>query len=91
MSEAFSLDALIHQRLAALNPQEIHLHDDSAAHAGHAGAASGGGHFELTLVSPVFAGVNAVARHRLVYQALGDLIPSRIHALSLRAYAPGEL
>lgn len=91
MSEPLSLDALIQQRLAVLDPQDIHLHDDSATHAGHAGAASGGGHFELTLVSPAFAGLNAIARHRLVYQALGDLIPSRIHALSLRAHAPGEL
>ena len=78
-----------HLTLRWLDP--LQQRQDSAAHAGHAGAASGGGHFELTLVSPVFAGVNAVARHRLVYQALGDLIPSRIHALSLRAYAPGEL
>jgi BolA protein len=65
--------------------------DESAAHAGHAGAASGGGHYQLTIVSARFAGMSRVARHRLVYATLGPLMQHRIHALAVRAYAPGEL
>jgi BolA protein len=79
------------QRLAVLQPEAVELDDDSAAHAGHAGAAGGGGHFSLMLVSSAFAGRTRIERHRLVYAALGELIPSLIHALSLRAYAPDEL
>lgn len=80
----------IRSRLAALDAQHIELIDDSAAHAGHAGARSGGGHYRLTLVSPQFAGLTRIARHRLIYQALGDLMPNRIHALIINALAPEE-
>ena len=65
--------------------------DDSASHAGHAGARSGGGHFELTIVSARFSGVPPLARHRMVYDALGPMMKQKIHALTLRTYAPGEL
>ena len=65
--------------------------DESAAHAGHAGAAAGGGHYQLTIVSARFAGMPRVARHRLVYAALAPLMHQKIHALAVRAYAPGEL
>lgn len=82
---------LMRARLAALEPDEIEIADESARHAGHAGARAGGGHFRLTIVSKQFTGLNAVARHRIVYQALGDLMGSRIHALSITALAPGEL
>lgn len=78
-------------RLASLEPQHLEIIDESALHAGHAGAKSGGGHYHLTLISPAFAGQNGVARHRLVYQALGDLMGGKIHALSITALAPGEL
>ena len=76
-------------RLAALNPQHLEIVDESALHAGHAGAKSGG-HFQLTLVSPAFSGQTPVARHRLVYQALGDMMSGKIHALSIVAMAPEE-
>ena len=89
--DSVSLHAQITRRLAVLQPDMLELHDDSAPHAGHAGAAGGGGHFSLMLVSPAFAGCSRIERHRLVYAALGELIPSHIHALSLRAYAPDEL
>ncbi len=79
----------IHRRLASLEPEAIELVDQSAAHAGHAGAA-GGGHFFLTIVSKRFAGMNTLARHRAVYQALGDLMEGRVHALSMRARTPDE-
>lgn len=80
----------IRLRLAALNPETIEVFDDSAAHVGHAGAASGGGHFEVTIVSAIFAGKKSLERHRMVYQLLADLIPTQIHALNIRALTPDE-
>lgn len=82
---------LIRQRLAALEPESIVLDDESAQHKGHAGAASGGGHFRLTLVSPKFRNLSTLARHRLVYDAMGELMQREIHALSITALTPEEL
>lgn len=82
---------LMKQRLASLEPEALEIGDDSALHAGHAGAGSGGGHYNLTLVSPQFEGKLTIARHRMIYNSLGDLMQSKIHALSIRAFAPGEL
>lgn len=83
---------LIRERLAPLSPAKLEIHDDSAQHAGHSGVReSGGGHFEVMLVCDIFAGKSAVARHRLVYQSVADLIPHRIHALAIRAYTPQEI
>lgn len=83
---------LIRERLAALKPSEVHVVDDSAAHAGHAGAAeSGGGHFHLTIVSDAFAGKNPLSRHRMVHAALADLMQQRIHALQIEAMTPDQL
>jgi BolA protein len=82
---------LIRQRLAALEPESVVLDDDSAQHKGHAGAASGGGHFRLTLVSPKFRNLSTLARHRLVYEAMGELMQREIHALSITALTPEEL
>ena len=79
----------IQRRLASLQPADVRLIDDSARHASHAGN-NGGGHFELVIVAPVFAGLRAVERHRMVYALLADLIPARIHALSIRAMTPDE-
>ena len=84
--------ALIEERLrAALDPEDLQIIDDSAAHAGHAGARSGGGHFSVLIVSRAFAGQSPVQRHRLVYQALHDLLEREIHALSIKALTPEEL
>ena len=83
------LVAEIRTRLASLNATEIMLHDDSASHAGHAGS-SGGGHFDLLIVSPQFTGQGKLARHKMVYALLTDLIPQRIHALSIKALTPDE-
>lgn len=77
-------------RLAALDPVAIEIDDDSAKHAGHAGARDGGGHFRLAIVSPRFAGCKTMARHRLVYDALGPLMKREIHALSITAKSPDE-
>jgi BolA family transcriptional regulator, general stress-responsive regulator len=78
-------------RLQTLEPQSLNLQDESSLHAGHAGAASGGGHYRLTIVSPRFAGLNAVARHRLVYETLGELMQGPVHALAITALTPEEL
>lgn len=75
---------------AAFSPEAIEVVDDSARHAGHAGAASGGGHYNLRLVSARFAGLGRVARHRLVYDSLSDLMQRAIHALAIEALTPDE-
>ncbi len=72
-------------------PLQCHLQDDSAAHAGHAGAASGAGHFSLKLVCQKFEGLNRISRHRLVYDAVGDMMHTEIHALVIVALAPSEM
>jgi BolA family transcriptional regulator, general stress-responsive regulator len=77
-------------RLADLEPVAFDLHDDSAAHVGHAGAASGGGHFSLLIVSEAFSGVSRLKRHQTVMARIADLVPFPIHALSIRALAPEE-
>ena len=82
-------EALMRERLAPLAPQTMDIIDDSHLHAGHAGARNGG-HYRLRIVSAAFAGKNTLARHRLVHEALGDLMRSRIHALSIQALAPDE-
>jgi BolA protein len=82
---------LILQRLNVLEPESCNLEDESAQHRGHAGAASGGGHFRLTIVSPKFRNLSTLARHRLVYEAMGELMQREIHALSITALTPEEL
>lgn len=79
----------IRARLAALAPLALTIEDDSARHAGHGGNA-GGGHFTLRVVSSHFGGKSRIIRHRMVYEALNDLIPARIHALSIQALTPDE-
>ncbi|MGB9150327.1 MAG: BolA family protein [Burkholderiales bacterium] len=79
------------EKLAALAPAQLDIADESAAHAGHAGAKSGGGHFFLTIVSESFAGKPTLARHRMIYDALGDMMQREIHALSIKAYTAAEL
>lgn len=74
---------------AAFAPLQLEVRDDSAAHAGHAGAREGG-HFSVRIASARFSGLTRVARHRLVYDALGSLAARRIHALAIDARAPEE-
>ncbi len=85
-----STEQAIRDRLSVLKPVSLELHDESHAHVGHAGAASGGGHWQLTIVSDAFRGVTPVARHRMVYEALGDLMERDIHALRIEALAPEQ-
>lgn len=74
----------------SLAPVELEIVDDSHLHAGHVGAADGRGHFSVRIVSERFAGLPVVRRHRLVYEAVGDMMATDIHALSISAQAPGE-
>ena len=74
----------------ALAPVALEVTDDSHKHAGHAGARSGQGHFSVHVVSQAFAGKPPLARHRLVYAALGAMMQSDIHALAIHARAPDE-
>lgn len=78
------------RRLQTLEPDRLDVVDDSRHHAGHAGAADGHGHFSVLVVSKRFAGLGTLRRHRLVYGAVGDLMTTDIHALSIQALAPGE-
>ncbi|WP_131110937.1 BolA family protein [Sulfuricystis thermophila] len=80
---------LIRARLATLSPSALEIRDDSAQHAGHAGAKEGG-HYAIRIVAPCFAGLTTLQRHRLVYDAIGDLPGARIHALSITAKTPEE-
>lgn len=76
---------------AAFAPQQLEVRDDSHRHAGHAGASDGRGHFKVLVVSDAFAGKAPLARHRAVYAALGEMMETDIHALSIKAVTPQEL
>jgi BolA protein len=82
--------AAMRARLAPLAAVRLDIRDDSAKHAGHAGARAGGGHFAMTIVSAQFAGKRVMERHRMVYDALGALMKNEIHALSIAAKTPEE-
>jgi BolA family transcriptional regulator, general stress-responsive regulator len=75
---------------ARLRPLHLQVRDDSGRHAGHAGAAAGGGHFDVVVVSPLFEGIVPLDRHRMVHEALADLMGGAIHALALKTLAPSE-
>jgi BolA protein len=82
---------MIRERLEReLQPAALEIIDESAKHAGHAGAASGGGHFIVDIVASVFRDMTPIQRHRLVYSALDDLLQQEIHALSIQAKTPEE-
>jgi BolA protein len=85
------LDRIRERLQAALAPTTLELGDDSELHAGHPGAASGGGHYRVKIVSGRFEGLRLVMRHRLVYDAVHDMMHSDIHALAITALAPSEL
>ncbi|MBI5429934.1 MAG: BolA family transcriptional regulator [Nitrosomonadales bacterium] len=78
-------------RLAVLEPVSLDIIDDSHKHAGHAGARDGGGHYVLHIRSSHFAGKNTVARHRMIYSALGEMMKREIHALTITASTPDEI
>lgn len=77
--------------LTTLAPTHIEIIDESHLHAGHEGARSGGGHYTLDIVSTQFSGKATLARHRMIYSALGEMMKHDIHALNIKAYTPQEL
>ena len=82
---------IIRQTLeTALESIHVRVEDDSALHAGHLGAQGGGGHYRVLIVSPQFEGLSRVASQRLVYQALGELMNTDIHALEMRTFTPEQ-
>jgi BolA protein len=83
--------ASMRERLAALTPDVVEIYDDSGEHIGHEGAKGGGGHYHLLIVARAFEGASRVARHRMIYAALGALLQREIHALAIIAYTPEEL
>jgi BolA family transcriptional regulator, general stress-responsive regulator len=84
------MDQIRNRLLATFTPLECQLEDESHLHAGHAGAASGAGHYTVRLISDRFDGLNRVARHRLVYDCLRDMMHRDIHALNIIALTPSE-
>ena len=90
MTLADATAAELRARLARLSPTLLELSDDSAQHAGHAGAAHGAGHFSLLIVSNVFSGLSRLARHQRVLREVADLLPHPVHALSIKALTPDE-
>jgi BolA protein len=84
------LDRIRQRVTERLAPQQLDIGDDSAQHAGHPGAASGGGHYSIRIVSQQFEGVNRVTRHRLVYDCVLDMMHTEVHALAITALAPSE-
>ncbi len=73
----------------AFRPERLDIEDESALHAGHAGAGKGG-HFRITIIAPAFAGVSRVAAHRMIHRALAEMFPDDIHALAIHASAPAD-
>jgi BolA protein len=85
------IDAIRDKLNAAFQPSRLEIEDDSARHSGHAGSRPGGeSHFNVTIESAAFAGTPRVARQRMVYRALADELAGPVHALSVKALAPGE-
>lgn len=87
MKRAQRIEEKLRSGLAA---EHVEVEDDSARHAGHAGARGGAGHFNVIVVSEQFEGKNRVARHRAVYSAVEDMMPQEIHALSAQTFTPSE-
>lgn len=87
MNRVHTIQALL---TASFKPVECRVEDESALHAGHAGAASGGGHYRLRLVSAQFEGLTKVGRHRLVYDCLREMMQKEIHALAMTLLTPAE-
>ncbi|OGS90112.1 MAG: BolA family protein [Gallionellales bacterium GWA2_60_18] len=82
--------AAMQTRLATLEPVALEIIDESRKHAGHAGTRGGAGHYRLHIVSPQFAGKNTMARHRMIYSALAEMMEREIHALNIQAKTPEE-
>jgi len=85
MSNAARIAEMRKRLTASLNPSQLEIEDQSHLHVGHAGAKEGKGHFKVNIVASAFAGLSPIKRHRLVYEALGTMMDSDIHALTILA------
>jgi len=85
-----STPEMIREKLAPLCPERLEIEDESARHAGHEGAKGGGGHYRLTIISAQFTDKSPLARHRMILDLLGEMLQKEIHAISIKAYTPGE-
>lgn len=74
-----------------LNAKSVEIEDQSHLHKGHPGAASGGGHYDVRIISSAFIGLTTIERHRLIYNSLSNLMKNEIHALSIKAFSPDEV
>lgn len=83
--------AAMRELLAILNPTSLQIIDESHKHDGHAGARDGGGHYLLQIVTSEFVGKGTLARHRMIYSALGKMMKCEIHALNIQAHTPDEV
>ena len=90
MTESNRISSIEKRLRESLTIKSLEIIDESHLHVGHAGAASGGGHFQVIITAVDFEGLNTLARHRLVYEALGDAMETDIHALSIKARALSE-
>jgi stress-induced morphogen len=90
MTESDRISSIEKRLRESLTIQSLEIIDESHLHVGHAGAASGGGHFQVIITAVDFEDLNTLARHRLVYKALEDAMETDIHALSIKAYASSE-
>jgi len=86
-----TIDLIVDRLRQKLSAESVEIEDQSHMHAGHAGAAGGGGHYQVTVIASCFKGLNTLARHRLIYDALDDLMKKEIHALTIEAYSEDEL
>jgi len=86
-----TIDLIVDRLRQELSAESVEIEDQSHLHAGHAGAAGGGGHYQVTVIASCFKGLNTLARHRLIYDALNNLMKKEIHALSIQAYSEDEL
>jgi len=86
-----TIDLIVDRLRQKLSAESVEIEDQSHMHAGHAGAAGGGGHYQVTVIASCFKGLNTLARHRLIYDALDDLMKKEIHALTIQAYSEDEL
>lgn len=92
MTDRTTREARLKEALvAAFDPVSLEIRDDSHRHAGHAGARDGRGHFKVSIVSRVFAGMTPLQKHRAVYAAVGSMMETDIHALQIDAKAPDQL
>lgn len=90
MSNAERIEKIRQRLTDTLTPESLEIEDESHLHVGHAGAKDGKGHFRVTLVSAHFMGIAPIKRHKLVYEAVGDLMETDIHALRIDARPPGD-